>query len=273
MGSNSAKAFGAQGRDDLLRFDPNELTLVTDKKHPLYDPRVEEPPDESLVLNIMVHGVLEPVIVRKNGEARGKPIVEVVAGRRRVTAAREANKRLRKEGKEPILVPAVRRRGEDVDMFGVMASENSIRKNESPLEQAKKIQRHIDMGASEDRVAIVFGVSRSTIRQRLALLDAAPEVKRAVESGKLSSVAAARLSKLPREEQVEQLPDLMKEGGSQKERARDIVPPTRQRMIGRGKLGTLLERLESFPDPPSAADVVRFILGQAELETRWTEDL
>jgi len=265
MGSNSKAA----GRSDLLLFEPDDLILVTDKKHPLYDPRVDMDLSESLVLNVMVHGVIEPVIVRRNGDK-----VEVVDGRQRVRAAREASKRLKREGKAPLRVPAVVKRGDDATVFGVMAS-TFIRQDESPLEQARKIQRYVDMGRTEEDAAITFGVSRSTIRVRLALLDAAPEVRRALESGKLSVVHAAKLTKLPRDEQAEALPALLKDddGAPKKEKIRDAVPQTKQRMIGRTKLAKLLDAVECSPEPPSAADVLRFILGKGELEARWTEGL
>ncbi len=225
------------------------------------------------MLNIMVHGVLEPVLVRVDGEVKGKKIVEVVDGRQRVRAAREANRRLRREGKEPVQVSAIRKRGDDGELFGIMAS-SFIRQDESPVEQAKKMQRYVAYGKTEEGVAIIFGVSRSTVRQRLALLDAAPEVKRAVEAGKLSSVAAARLTKLPREQQAAELPELLNGEGSQKERVTGIVPKVHDRMIGRKKLAKLLEIVDCSPHPPRAADVLRFILGEADaLESKWTEGL
>ena len=101
MGSDSKKLYGAEGRGELLLFDPNTLTIVSDKKHPLYDERATMPVDERLVESIMKSGVLEPVIVRRNGEdEKGRPIVEVVDGRQRVRAAIIANHRIGEQGGE-----------------------------------------------------------------------------------------------------------------------------------------------------------------------------
>jgi hypothetical protein len=36
MGKNSGQAMGAIGRDDLLYFDPDQLVIVDDPKHPLF---------------------------------------------------------------------------------------------------------------------------------------------------------------------------------------------------------------------------------------------
>jgi ParB-like chromosome segregation protein Spo0J len=135
------------------------------------------------------------------------------------------------------------------------------------------MQRYMGYGKTEEQVAVIFGVSRTTIRQRLALLDAAPEVKRAVESGKLSTVAAAKLTKLPREKQVEELPELL-ESGSQREKVNGIVPAERERMVGRKKIAKLLDMIDCSPHPPKAVDVLRWLLGESDaLESKWTEGL
>lgn len=194
-------------RKDVFMLAPDVLVLIEDPAHPLYDERVKLPVDEALVKSIMVHGVIEPVVVRKNGEE-----LEVVAGRQRTKAAREANLRLERDGKEPVLVPCTVRRGEDRDLFGVMVSENAIRQGDSPLVESAKAQRLVNMGASDEYVATSFGWSLAVLKARLALLDLDGSVKRAVESGKVSPTAAAQLSKLTREKQREKLAELVAPG-------------------------------------------------------------
>ncbi len=51
----------------------------------------------------------------------------MVDGRQRVRHTLEANKRLTKEGKEPLLVPAVAKRGSAIRMAQAMVSANEIR--------------------------------------------------------------------------------------------------------------------------------------------------
>ncbi|HBZ8892853.1 TPA: hypothetical protein MNB12_005465, partial [Klebsiella pneumoniae] len=53
---------------NVLNFEPENLHLVTDKTHPLYDERVHLPIEEGMVLNIAELGVLEPIIVWKDPE-------------------------------------------------------------------------------------------------------------------------------------------------------------------------------------------------------------
>ena len=37
MSKNSVDVYGASGKTNALKFDPENLHLVTDKTHPLYD--------------------------------------------------------------------------------------------------------------------------------------------------------------------------------------------------------------------------------------------
>lgn len=102
-------------RTNAWLFDPEQLKLVTDESHHLYDPRIHLPIDEAMVKNIMVNGVIEPVIIAKEGQD-----VIVVDGRQRTKNAIEANKRLTAEGKEPVKVTCIIRRGDDASLFGVL---------------------------------------------------------------------------------------------------------------------------------------------------------
>ncbi len=224
MGSDAKKGYNAQGRAELLMFQPEDLTVVDDPAHPLYDDRVHLPLDEALVLNIMANGVLEPVLVRKNGERDDLPVVEVVAGRQRVRAACEANRRLAKEGKQLVRVPGVPRRGDDADLFGVMVSENEVRRGDSPIVRAKKLQRYLAMGRTQADAACMWGVNISTVGNMLALLDCAAPVQKAVEAGTIGATLAAKeLSRLPREQQEGALAKLVAEGATKGEAAKETV--------------------------------------------------
>ncbi len=213
MGTKSSKdALGAAGKKDVLLFDPEDLVIVEDPASALYDERATMPVDEPLVLNIMHHGVLEPILVRKNQET-GK--VEVVAGRQRVKACREANKRLKKQGCETHRVPAVVKRGEGHALMGMMISENEHREDDSPLVRAKKVQRFLDMGRSEEEAAVMFGVSVSTIKNMVALLDAPKVVQRSLEKGEIGATDAYKLAKLEPEEAEKRIEQLGKEAPRQ----------------------------------------------------------
>lgn len=169
MAKDSKLVYGANGKTNVLMFEPEKLHLVTDKTHLLYDERINLPIDEGMVLNIKELGVLEPIIVWKDPEIG---LTCVVAGRQRVKHTLEANKLLLKEGKDPLLVPGVVKRGSANQMAKYMVSENEIRRPDTPLGRAKKMSDALDRGLDEDDIAVLFGCSVQTVRATLSLLDA-----------------------------------------------------------------------------------------------------
>lgn len=195
----SRDSLKAKGKRDAYMFDPEDLVLVMDEKAPLYDERVKLPVDEALVLNIMFapdgtpQGVLEPINAARNTET-GK--VEVIDGRQRVKAAREANKRLKKMGLEPVWVPAMLKRVNAHSSMGMLISSNEHRQNDTPLGKAKKAQRYLDLGRSHEEIAVLFGISAASVKNMLSLLDAPAAVRNAVEAGKISTSDGYKLAKL-----------------------------------------------------------------------------
>jgi ParB family chromosome partitioning protein len=175
-------------RTDAFLYEPEALILISDAAHPLFDPRVNLPVDEAMVLNIMNEGVLEPVLFTPSDAG---PVV--VAGRRRVKAAIEANRRLAKLGLPTIRIPAMRKRGDNKVMLGILVSENEHRVDDDANGKAKKAQRCLDLGMTNDEICIKFGWSSPTLRSHLRLLEAAPEVRKAVAEGKLSVTASGKL--------------------------------------------------------------------------------
>ncbi len=208
----SSATFGSNAtRTDAWWFAPEKLILITDKDHPLYDKRVELPVDPALVKNIKAKGVLESIIVVKEGEDKAI----VVDGRQRVKAAIEANKELIKEGLSPIRVPAMQRRGDDGSLYGVLISANEFRHDDDIIEKAKKAAKLIGYGQTETEVALTFGVSVVAVRSWLRVLETDVSVRDAVRAGKLSATAAGQLATLPRDEQKKELAELIAEAASQ----------------------------------------------------------
>lgn len=194
MGTKDTRAaHGAAGKKDMLLFDPDKLVLVEEPEHDLYDERVKWEPAESMILNIMTYGVLEPVLVRKNTET-GQ--TEVVDGRQRIKACREANKRLRKSGQEPWRVEAVVRRSDAGTAIGMMLSSNEQRFEDTPLNRARKAQRMIERGKTEEEVSVALGVSKTTVGNLLKLIDAPAAVRNAVDAGKITATDGYKLAKL-----------------------------------------------------------------------------
>lgn len=191
---------------------PEDLTIVgldtkLDLTHRLHDERIELPIEPAFVKNIKYYGVIEPIIVRKIGD-----VIEVVDGRQRVRAARVANAELKAAGHAPLRVPIVIRRSSEDMLGGVMISANEHRRGDEFQVKLQKLERYLAHGKSEEDAAIAFGVGVGTIHQWLSILEASPEVKKAVNLNRLSTTAAAKLATLPREQQVEALAELTAEG-------------------------------------------------------------
>lgn len=197
-------------------INPDQLLIVGldvhkgDRDHALYDERIHLPVDENLVKNIMVYGVIMPVIVR---EEDGKLLV--VDGRQRVRAAREAARRFGQSGEHEVKVPIKRQRGTDEILMGVMISANELRRGDEILEKAAKALRLVTLQGDARGVAIAFGTSETTIRNWLSLMEALPEVRDAIKREDISASAGIELSRMPREEQKAAL-DLLLEERQQK---------------------------------------------------------
>jgi len=247
--------------------DPDDLLLVDDKAHPLYDARVNMPLNEGLVRNVMVYGVIEPVIIRKDGEK-----IEVIDGRQRVKAAREANKRLKAEGKETLEVPCMLRRGEDAMLFGVSVSANENRADDSILAKAIKAGRLLDMGKDAEYISLVFGVTENTVRTWIGLLNLSAELKKAVEGGEVSPSAAAKLADLSREDQAKALAEMRATGNKTTKAAHTIkkgkAVPKKTRAIR--TVDEIKERIEQMKERKAGLETdgwicaLRWVLKEVE---------
>ncbi|HFT3472480.1 TPA: ParB/RepB/Spo0J family partition protein [Klebsiella quasipneumoniae] len=260
MAKDSKLVYGASGKTNVLTFEPENLHLVTDKTHPLYDERIHLPISEAMVLNIMDQGVLEPIIVWKDPETGLSCVVD---GRQRVRHTLEANKRLSKEGKEPLLVPAVAKRGSAVRMAQAMVSANEIRQADTPLGRAKKMADALDRGHDEDDLSLMFGVSVQTVRATLSLLDATQAVRDAVESGTVTVTQARQLGALPPEEQrakvsAIELATAGTTGHEKARRQRKILGEEKPRMKTRKEITKALESAEG-----ECASALRWVLGES----------
>jgi len=246
MAKNSIDAYGASGKTNLLFFEPEALTLVTDESSPLYDPRVHLPVDEDLARNIDYQGVLEPVLIQKNPETGN---VEVIAGRQRVKAAKLANEWRRSRGVAPVHVAAYVYKGDRRNALDVIVSENEVRQADTPLGRAEKMRRLMAIGRGEKEIAVVFGCKPATVRNTLALLECCADVQKAVESGQIGVTHAKSLAALHPAEQRSKVAELVAagDGTTPHERARkqrEVLNDGKPRMKTRRQI---LAELEADP--------------------------
>jgi hypothetical protein len=187
--------------------DPHELTLITDKRDPMYDARVHlDVPDED-ILNLAAVGFVQPVAVRLRGDdavivdgvqrVKRSLIINAVTGTRAYTgnvqAVKEAIMRLSRSDSavgrriidlcpKGVKVPISVHRGKEADAFAAKVSANEFRQGDPIIEKARKAQQLNNHGHDAADIAAMFRVSAATVKRWLAMdteKERGPKKKRA----------------------------------------------------------------------------------------------
>ena len=140
-----------------------------------YQPRTsfDQKKLEELAESIKKHGVIQPVLVRKDGKG-----FELVAGERRFRAAK-----LAKLKKIPVVVSNI----SDVQSLEIAILENIQREDLNPLEVAKGYQRLKDeFGYTQEAVAKSVGKPRSSVANSVRLLTLSPKIQDEIDKGAIS---------------------------------------------------------------------------------------
>lgn len=143
---------------------------------------------------IRSQGVIEPLIVRRRpGDLTGREY-ELIAGERRLRAAREA-------GLEH--VPVVLRDLDDRGALEMSLVENLSREDLNAVEEARAfIRLSKEFALSHDEIAARIGKSRPYVTNTLRLLELAAPVVEMIAGGQLSAGQARPLLRLPAAEQI-----------------------------------------------------------------------
>jgi len=198
-----SEAYG-QEKDRELRILPIEMVVSSET------PTREVFEDiNSLAATIKSHGLIHPIVVRKD-ISRG---YVVLTGERRLRACRRA-------GLTHIPCMVVKDDLTEDQVLEMQLVENLQRNDLKPAEKTRAFQTLRDrFHLSQREIAEKVGLSLSRINDYLALEVLPPDVQRRIESGSLSETAltvekAHLLAKsdLP-PEKVQQLADTVKEGG------------------------------------------------------------
>jgi len=151
--------------------------------------RFEEARLEELAASIREHGIVEPILVRRDG-----PGYRILAGERRWRAAQRAGL------KE---VPAILRDASDREAFELALVENLQREDLNPIEEAEAYDVLVrDHGLTQEEVAERVGKDRSTVANALRLLRLPAEVRDLVNDGQLDMGHARALLGLEGEEAI-----------------------------------------------------------------------
>lgn len=179
---NREKKLG-MGLEALLTASASESSQATTDEginvesiHPNpYQPRFSFDEDDIHILaeSIKRDGILQPVVLRRvNGS------YELIAGERRWRAAKLAGL---------TSIPSIIRQADDRAMLRWALVENVQRKDLNPIEKARAFRRLMDSQAlSQDEVADLVGLQRSTVANFLRLLELPVEIQEAVSRGTIS---------------------------------------------------------------------------------------
>jgi ParB family chromosome partitioning protein len=216
--------------------------LIPNRQQPRME--VEAANLDELAQSIRVHGVIQPIVVRKTDGG-----FEIVAGERRWRAAQKAGL---------LRVPVVIRNVEDDKLLQLALIENIQRENLNPVDEAAAYRRLIDdLKLSQEEVAVAVGKDRSTIANALRLLRLPDDLKADLAAG-LLSVGHARALLGLRDEKT------------QRQAAREVVA----RGLSVREVEVLIRKLNSAEEEPTsqtpptqdvhvraAEERLRFVLG------------
>ncbi len=201
--ANQRRSLG-KGLSDLMRItrDPNaeppragvakvDIDLIRpDDGQPRR--KFDETTLDELATSIRNQGVLQPLLVRRDGKG-----YRLIAGERRWRAAQRAGLQ-----EVPVLV----RDANDAEAFELALVENLQREDLSPLEEAEGYRRLLEERKwTQEQVAERVGKERSTVANSLRLLALPAEVKQLLEAGDLDMGHARALLGVPKTPEMVQL--------------------------------------------------------------------
>jgi ParB family chromosome partitioning protein len=180
--------------------------------------RFEEEALEELAASIREHGIVEPILVRRDGAS-----YRILAGERRWRAAQRAGL------KE---VPAVLREASDREAFELALVENLQREDLNAVEEAEAYEVLLEEYAlTQEAIAQRVGKDRSSVANALRLLKLPAEVRDLVRDGELDMGHARALLGLDGE-------DLIRRAAQRVIRERLSVRATEalvRQLVGKGK--------------------------------------
>nr|WP_153868932.1 MULTISPECIES: ParB/RepB/Spo0J family partition protein [Myxococcaceae] len=174
-----------------------------------------------LTASIRAQGLLQPVLVRKDGDG-----YRLIAGERRWRASQAA-------GLQEI--PALVREVTEGQAFELALVENLQRADLNPIEEAEGYKRLTDeFGLTQEQVSARVGKDRSSVANALRLLGLPDEVKAMVADGSLNMGHARALLGVPR---IPEMMDLAAQVAARKLSVRETEKLVQDAKGPKGKAG------------------------------------
>lgn len=182
-----------------LAFIPLDKLIVsaTNMRHG------KRPPDVTDILpSIRRRGVLQPVIVRPNC---APDCFEIVAGRRRFTAAGIVADERRAEGDPEPMPCAILDGGDDADAVEASLIENVARLDPDEVTQWATFTRLVKEGRSPDDIAATFGLPDLVVKRILALGNLLPRIRALYAAEKIDRATIRHLTLASKRQQQDWL--------------------------------------------------------------------
>lgn len=141
-----------------------------------FQPRTEfdEAALDELAESIKIHGIIQPITVRKVGYGK----YEIISGERRTRASIRSGLKT---------IPAYVRLANDQGMLEMALIENIHRENLNPVEIALSYQRLIEeCNLKQEEMAVRVGKNRSTVTNYIRLLKLPEEIQIALRDGQIT---------------------------------------------------------------------------------------
>jgi len=189
----------ATGSMVVREFDPAVLV-----RNPAIMARVGEPDSEKVQMfaesfvqrrDSGLHHQIQPGVVRVT-EAKGKEIVELIVGNHRATGMDALNRTLGKKD-DPYLFSAVVVPANDEQALETAVVENECKVNSTVFDRAEAMNKLLDLGVKQVRIAALFNVSEASVSQTLAAGKLDKKTKAMVLNGDLETDAAILAANLP----------------------------------------------------------------------------
>ncbi|MEZ4358358.1 MAG: ParB/RepB/Spo0J family partition protein [Eubacteriales bacterium] len=177
---------------------------------------------KELADSIRLHGIVQPIVVRKDD---GRYLI--IAGERRYRAARLAGLKT---------VPVVIRNIDDKEVMELSLIENIQREDLNAVEQAAAIRLLMtDHGMTQEQVSERIGKSRSAVANILRLLTLPSQILELIRSGAISAGHARCLVVVPDEIKLELAQRIVKEGLSVRQIEDFIASQDKKRPVAKPK--------------------------------------
>jgi ParB family chromosome partitioning protein len=218
-----------------------QIPLSKIKPNPMQPRKVFKSEDlQDLVNSVKEKGILQPITVRKRGEAW-----EIVAGERRWRAAQKLGL---------LTLPAMEVQASDVESLEWALIENLQRVDLNPIEEAQgyhRLQEEFQM--TQEQISQKVGKDRATVANALRLLKLAPDVLSYLASGRLTAGHGRVLAALQTHQEQKKWADkILHQGVSVREVEQWLQgqkgPTRRSKAASKGKDPNIAKLEESLRD-------------------------